>query len=96
MTDKTAIEMNVDTFSDGEGYFVRTEIEARSVSISGPFPDLQAAQALKAHRLANREKCPPRSRSNCGAPSRPCRRRPREPAPSRPIYLSRTRAMLRS
>jgi hypothetical protein len=56
MTDKTAIEMNVDTFSDGEGYFVRTEIEARSVSISGPFPDLQAAQALKAHRLANREK----------------------------------------
>jgi hypothetical protein len=45
-----------DTFSDGEGYFVRTEIEARCVSISGPFPDLQAAQALKAHRLANREK----------------------------------------
>jgi hypothetical protein len=56
MTDKTTIEMNVDTFGDGAGYFVRTEIETRSVSISGPFPDLQSAQALKAHRLASREK----------------------------------------
>ena len=56
MTDKTTIEINVDTFSDGDGYFVRTEIEARSVSISGPFPDLQAAQALKARQLASREK----------------------------------------
>jgi hypothetical protein len=56
MTDKTTIEINVDTFSDGDGYFVRTEIEARSVSISGPFPDLAAAQGHKAHRLANRQK----------------------------------------
>jgi hypothetical protein len=56
MTDKTTIEINVDTFSDGDGYFVRTEIETRSVSISGPFPDLAAAQGHKAHRLANREK----------------------------------------
>jgi hypothetical protein len=56
MTDKTMIEINVDTFSDGDGYFVRTEIETRCVSVSGPFPDLQSAQALKAHRLANREK----------------------------------------
>ena len=56
MTDKTTIEINVDTFSDGDGYFVRTEIETRSVSISGPFPDLAAAQGHKANRLANRDK----------------------------------------
>ena len=56
MTDKTMIEINVDTFSDGDGYFVRTEIEARSVNIYGPLPDLQTAQKLKADHLANREK----------------------------------------
>ena len=56
MTDKTMIEINVDTFSDGDGYFVRTEIEARSVNIYGPLPDLQTAQKLKADQLANREK----------------------------------------
>ena len=56
MTDKTTIEINVDTFSDGDSYFVRTEIEARSVNIYGPFPDLQTAQKLKADQLANREK----------------------------------------
>src|SRR5262245_14443880 len=56
MTDKTTIEINVDTFSEGDGYFVRTEIEARSVNISGPFPDLAAAQGRKAHQLANRDK----------------------------------------
>ena len=55
MTDKTTIEINVDTFSDGDGYFVRTEIETRSVSIYGPFPDLQTAQELKADQLASRE-----------------------------------------
>jgi hypothetical protein len=56
MTDKTTIEINVDTFSEGESYFVRTEIEARSVNISGPLPNLEAAQGLKARQLANREK----------------------------------------
>jgi hypothetical protein len=56
MTDKTMIEINVDTFNDGDGYFVRTEIEARSVNIYGPLPDLQTAQKLKSDHLANREK----------------------------------------
>ena len=56
MTDKTTIEINVDTFSDADGFFVRTEIEARSVNISGPFPNLEAAHGLKARQLANREK----------------------------------------
>ena len=55
MSDRTMIEINVDTFTDGDGYFVRTEIDARSVSIHGPFPDLQSAQKLKAEHLASRE-----------------------------------------
>ena len=81
MTDKTTIEINVDTFSDGDGYFVRTEIETRSVSISGPFPDLAAAQGHKAHRLANREKVSAALQEQLGravrryrrADHRPCR-----------------------
>ena len=56
MTDKTTIEINVDTFTDRDSYFVRTEVEARSVSIYGPFPDPQTAQKLKADQLANRAK----------------------------------------
>ena len=56
MTDKTMIEINVDTLSEGDGNFVRTEVEARSVNIYGPFPDPQTAQKLKADQLANREK----------------------------------------
>ena len=56
MADQTTIQINVDTFSEGEGFFVRTEIDARSVSIRGPFPDLQSAQRLKAEQLAGREK----------------------------------------
>lgn len=56
MTDQTTIAMNVDTFSDADGFFVRTEIDARSVNIQGPFPDLQTAQQLKTNQLANREK----------------------------------------
>jgi hypothetical protein len=56
MTEQTTIQINVDTFSEGDGYFVRTEIDARSVSIRGPFPDLQSAQKLKAEQLASREK----------------------------------------
>jgi len=55
MADQTAVQINVDTFSDGKGYFVRTEIEARSVSIVGPLPDLETAQKLKADQLANRD-----------------------------------------
>jgi hypothetical protein len=52
MTDKTTVQTNVDTFNDGGSYFVRTEIEARSVNIHGPFPDLQAAQKLQARQTA--------------------------------------------
>jgi hypothetical protein len=52
MTDKTTVQTNVDTFNDGGSYFVRTEIEARSVNIHGPFPDLQSAQKLQAHQSA--------------------------------------------
>jgi hypothetical protein len=56
MTDKTTIEFNVDTFADGDRFFVRTEVEARSVNIHGPFSDLQSAQKLKADQLAQRQK----------------------------------------
>jgi hypothetical protein len=56
MADHTTIQINVDTFSEGDGFFVRTEIDARSVSIRGPFPDLQSAQRLKAEQLASRDK----------------------------------------
>jgi hypothetical protein len=56
MTDQTKIQINVDTFSEGDAYFVRTEIDAHSVSIHGPFPDLTSAQRLKAEQLASREK----------------------------------------
>ncbi len=43
MSDNTAVQVNVDTFSDGDGYFVRMEIEARSVTIHGPYADAQTA-----------------------------------------------------
>ncbi len=52
MTDATTIEINVDTFSEGGGYFVRTETNARWVGVRGPFADLQTAQKLKADQLA--------------------------------------------
>ena len=55
MSDKTTTEINVDTFSDADSYFVRTEIEVRSVTIHGPISDLQTAQKLKADQLARRE-----------------------------------------
>jgi hypothetical protein len=48
MTDRTTVSTNVDTFNDGGSYFVRTEIEARLVSIHGPFPDLDTAKKLQA------------------------------------------------
>ena len=54
MTENTAVQINVDTFSDGHGYFVRTEIEARSVTIHGPFSDQQTAQKLKAEQISRR------------------------------------------
>jgi hypothetical protein len=56
MGESTAVQINVDTFSDGHGYFVRTEIEARSVTIYGPFTDQQAAQKLKAEQVLHRSK----------------------------------------
>ena len=46
------VDASVDTFNDGSGFFVRTEIEARAVAIDGPFPDLQTAQRLQADQLA--------------------------------------------
>ncbi len=54
MSDNTAVQVNVDTFSDGDGYFVRMEIEARSVTIHGPYADAQTAQNVKAERLSRR------------------------------------------
>jgi hypothetical protein len=52
MTDKTTVSTNVDTFNDGGSYFVRTEIEARLVSIHGPFPNLETAKKLQADQTA--------------------------------------------
>jgi hypothetical protein len=46
------VDASVDTFNDGTGFFVRTEIEARAVAIDGPFADLQTAQKLQAEQLA--------------------------------------------
>lgn len=52
MADKTTVSTNVDTFNDGGSYFVRVEIEARSVNIHGPFPDPQSAQKLQVDQVA--------------------------------------------
>jgi hypothetical protein len=52
MTDKTTVSTNVDTFNDGGGYYVRTEIEARLVSIHGPFGDLDTAKKVQADQAA--------------------------------------------
>jgi hypothetical protein len=52
MTDKTTVSTNVDTFNEGGSYFVRTEIEARLVSIHGPFSDLETAKKLQADQAA--------------------------------------------
>lgn len=56
MTDSATVAINVDTFSEGSSFFVRTEIEARSVAICGPFPDSQTAQQHKADQLASAKK----------------------------------------
>jgi hypothetical protein len=52
MADKTTVSTNVDTYNEGGSYFVRTEIEARLVSIHGPFPDLDTAKRLQAEQSA--------------------------------------------
>jgi hypothetical protein len=52
MADKTTVSTNVDTFPDGNSFFVRTEIEARSITIHGPFPDAATAQRLQAEQAA--------------------------------------------
>ena len=52
MSDRTTVSTNVDTFNDGGSYFVRTEIEARLVSIHGPFSDLETAKKLQAEQAA--------------------------------------------
>jgi len=54
MTEDIDVKINVDTLMDGDQYFVRTEIETRSVTIHGPFPDLQKAQKLKAEQIGQR------------------------------------------
>lgn len=53
MPDNTTIEIYVDTFSEGGGYFVRTEANTRWVGVRGPFTDLQTAQRQKADQLAS-------------------------------------------
>jgi hypothetical protein len=52
MTDRTTVSTNVDTFNEGGSYFVRTEIEARLVTIHGPFSDLETAKRLQAEQAA--------------------------------------------
>ena len=52
MSEKTTVSTSVDTFNDGGGYYVRTEIEARLISIHGPFPDLDTAKRLQADQTA--------------------------------------------
>jgi hypothetical protein len=52
MSDKATVSTNVDTFNEGGSFFVRTEIEARLVSIHGPFPDLDTAKKLQADQAA--------------------------------------------
>ncbi len=52
MSDKATVSTSVDTFNDGDAYYVRTEIEARLVSIHGPFPDSDTAKRLQAEQSA--------------------------------------------
>jgi hypothetical protein len=52
MSDKATVSTSVDTFNDGGSYYVRTEIEARLVSIHGPFGDLDTAKRLQADQAA--------------------------------------------
>ena len=50
MSDKATVSTSVDTFNDGDAYYVRTEIEARLVSIHGPFPNSDTAKRLQAEQ----------------------------------------------
>jgi hypothetical protein len=52
MSEKTTVSTNVDTFNDGGSFYVRTEIEARLVSIHGPFSDLDTAKKLQTDQAA--------------------------------------------
>jgi hypothetical protein len=52
MSDKATVSTSVDTFNDEGSYYVRSEIEARLVSIHGPFPDLDTAKRLQAEQAA--------------------------------------------
>jgi hypothetical protein len=53
MTGNAKVEINADTFSEGNSYFVRTEINARSVGVHGPFTDMESAQRMKADYLGS-------------------------------------------
>lgn len=52
MADSTTVSTNVDIFDEGGGFYVRTEIEARLVSIQGPFADAETAKRLQADQTA--------------------------------------------
>jgi len=52
MSEKTTVSTSVDTFNDGDGFYVRTEIEARLISIHGPFRDLETAKRLQVEQTA--------------------------------------------
>jgi hypothetical protein len=52
MSDKATVSTSVDTFNDGGHFYVRTEIEARLVSIHGPFPDLDTAKRMQTDQAA--------------------------------------------
>jgi hypothetical protein len=56
MTSTPTIQTNVDIFSDNGSYFVRSEIEARSVHIHGPLQDLAAAQKQQASQAQHMQK----------------------------------------
>ena len=56
MTSTPKIETNVDIFSDNGSYFVRSEIEARSVHIHGPLQDLATAQKQQAAQAEHLKK----------------------------------------
>ena len=68
MVDKMSIKINVDTFNDGDAYFVRTEIDAHTVSMQGPFTDLQVRKGSRPSNWQPGKKRPIRSRSKCSMP----------------------------
>jgi hypothetical protein len=52
MSGKATVSTSVDYFNEGDSFYVRTEIEARLVSIHGPFPSLDAARKVQADQAA--------------------------------------------